>query len=293
MRSVVLVIALVEVFAVPRSLATASEPDGSMAVRRDIAYAEVEGSDKRLTSLDMYLPVGGQDHPILVWIHGGGWRRGDKANVSLKPQAFIGKGYVLVSVNYRLAPQVRYKEQGGDIARAIRWVHDHAKQYRGSPDRIFVMGHSAGAHLAALVATDDRYLKAEGLPLSTIKGTILLDGAGYNIPNRFEAAPPAARRMAEGVFGRDQETQKDASPITHVAKDKGIPPFLIIHVADRAESKAQSHEFAGALQKVGVSAEVVPAEGKTHGSLNQELGQPDDKPTTAVVRFLDRLNQRN
>lgn len=289
MRFALLLIILTGATIAPRSAASAAEAADNMTVQLDIAYAEPQGSDKRLTSLDVYSPVSGEDHPIMFWIHGGGWRRGDKANVSLKPQTFLGKGYVLVSVNYRLVPQVRYKEQGGDIAQAIRWVHDHAKEYRGAADRIVVMGHSAGAHLAALVATDDRYLKAQGLPLSTIKGTILLDGAGYNIPDRFEAAPPAARRMAEGVFGGDKETQKDASPITHVSKDKGISPFLIIHVADRAESKAQSHEFADALRKAGVAAEVVPAEGKTHGSLNQELGQPGDKPTEAVFAFLNLL----
>lgn len=289
MRFAVLLITLTGAAIAPRSSATAAETAGGMAVQRDIAYAEPQGGDKRLTSLDVYSPASGQDHPIMVWIHGGGWRRGDKANVNLKPQAFVGKGYVLVSVNYRLVPEVRYKEQAGDIARAIRWVHDHAKETGGSPDRIVVMGHSAGAHLAALVSTDDRYLKSQGLPLSIIKGVILLDGAGYNIPDRFEAAPPVAKRMAEGVFGSDRETQKDASPIAHVAKDKGIPPFLIIHVADRAESKAQSHEFAEALGKAGVAAEVVPAEGKTHGSLNQELGQPGDKPTEAVFAFLGRL----
>lgn len=289
MRCACLLIILTWAALSSQSAAPAAEAAAEMSVQRDIAYAEHPGSDKRLTSLDVYSPASGEKHPIMVWIHGGGWRRGDKANVSLKPRAFVGQGYVLVSVNYRLVPQVTYKEQGGDVAQAIRWVHDHAQEHRGAADRIVVMGHSAGAHLAALVATDDRYLKAQELPLNTIKGAILLDGAGYNIPDRIEAAPPAARRLAEGVFGSDKKTQKDASPITHVAQDKGIPPFLIIHVADRAESKAQSHELANALRKAGVSAEVVPAEGKSHGSLNQELGQPDDKPTAAVFAFLSRL----
>jgi arylformamidase len=125
----------------------------------------------------------------------------------------------------------------GDIAKAIRWVHDHAEEYGGDPDTIFVMGHSAGAHLAALVCTDDRYLQAEGLSLGIIKGCVPVDTAGYDIVKQVERIGPARSAMYGDVFG-DARSQKGLSPITHVAKGKGIPPFLILHVADRPDSKA-------------------------------------------------------
>ncbi|WP_202921109.1 alpha/beta hydrolase [Anatilimnocola aggregata] len=113
-------------------------------VHRDLAYAEPK--NERHT-LDVYAPAEGKDHPIIVWIHGGGWRNGDKGNVQTKPQAFVDKGFIFVSVNYRFVPQVTVKEMTADIAKAIKWVHGHAAKNGGDPDSIFVAGHSAGAHL--------------------------------------------------------------------------------------------------------------------------------------------------
>ena len=222
----------------------------------------------------------------MLWIHGGGWRQGDKRGVQKKPEAFVEKGFVLVSTNYRFVPNVTVKEMTGDIAKALRWVHDHAREYSGDPDTIFVMGHSAGAHLAALVCTDDRYLKAEGLSLAIIKGCVPVDTAVYDVVKQIESVGPPRSSMYSSVFGAS-ESQKDSSPIAHVAKGKSIPPFLILHVADRPDSKVQSVMFAGALQDAGVSAKIVPAEGKTHGTINSDLGLPDDKPTRAVWEFLD------
>jgi acetyl esterase/lipase len=228
----------------------------------------------------------GKDHPVVFWIHGGGWRQGDKRGVQKKPEAFVEKGFVLVSTNYRFVPNVTVKEMTGDIAKALRWVHDHAEEYGGDPGTIFVMGHSAGAHLAALVCTDDRYLKAEKLPLAIIKGCVPVDTAVYDVVKQVESVGRPRSTMYSGVFG-DSESQKDLSPITHVATGKGIPPFLILHVADRPDSKAQSEMFAKALQDAGVSAKIVPAEGKTHGTINSDLGLPEDKPTRALWEFLD------
>jgi arylformamidase len=253
-------------------------------VTKDISYSE-EGGDR--TRLDVYATVEGKDHPVVVWVHGGAWQIGDKSQVQAKPGAFKGRGYVLVSVNYRFHPAVTYKEQAGDIARAVRWVHDHAGEYSGDPGRVFLMGHSAGAHLVALVGTDGRYLESAGLKLSDLAGVVLLDGAGYDIPRQVrQALLPRMKAMYTSVFTEDEATQKDASPVTHVAKDKGIPPFLILHVASRRDSKAQSDELAAKLRGAGVEATVFPAEGKTHATINRELGQPGDAPTKAVFEFL-------
>ena len=130
-------------------------------VQLGIPYAEPKNERQML---DVYAPTKGKDLPVVVWIHGGGWRRGDKADVHNKPKAFVDKGFVLVSISYRFVPKVTVNEIAGDVAKAIRWTHDHAKDYGGDPNTIIVMGHSAGAQLAALVCTDDRYLKAEKLP---------------------------------------------------------------------------------------------------------------------------------
>ena len=205
-----------------------------------------------------------------------------------KPKAFNERGYVLVSVNYRFHPAVTYKQQADDVAQAVRWVHDHAKEYGGDPGRIFLMGHSSGAHLAALVGTDGRYLEGAGLKLSDLSGVVLLDGAAYDIPSQIRQAPlPVMKQVYQDVFTNDEATQKDASPITHISKGKNIPPFLILHVARRQDSKAQSEALAASLRQAGVAAKVVPAEGKTHATINQDLGKPGDAPTHAVFEFLD------
>lgn len=142
-------------------------------VHRDLAYA---GPKNERQALDVYAPPEGKGHPVVFWVHGGGWQAGDKGEVQMKPQAFVDKGFVFVSTNYRLLPEATIEQMAGDVAKAIRWTQEHGKEYGGDPDTIFVMGHSAGAQLAALVCTDHRYLKAEGLSPSTLKGCIPVDG---------------------------------------------------------------------------------------------------------------------
>src|SRR5206468_3269015 len=122
-----------------------------------------------------------------------------------------------------------------DIPKSVRWVHDHIAEHGGDPKRILVMGHSAGAQLAALICTDDRYLKAEGLSLAIVKGCVPVDGDTYDVPAIIETAE--TRLRAHGLpmpkfghrlkFGNDPEKHRDFSAVTHVAKGKGIPPFLI------------------------------------------------------------------
>lgn len=252
----------------------------------DLAYTEPADASRRL---DVYAPTEGKDHPVMIWIHGGGWRRGDKSAVQHKPQAFVDKGFVFVSVNYRFVPQVTVKEMTGDIAKAIRWVRDHAKEYGGSPNSIFVAGHSAGAHLSALVCTDDHYLKAEGVALSVIRGCIPVDCAVYDIPRQMKNTGPLRSGIYTPAFGEIEVDQRQLSPITHVANGKGIPAFLILHVADRPDTTAQSQALAQALEGAGVQAKVVPGEGKTHATINNDLGLPNDAPTKAVFEFLDGL----
>jgi acetyl esterase/lipase len=258
-------------------------------VHRDLAYTEPKNERQ---TLDVYAPSEGKNHPVVLWIHGGGWRAGDKANVQKKPQAFVDRGYVFVSTNYRFVPQVTVKEMTGDIARAIRWVHHHARDYGGDPNAIIIAGHSAGAHLAALVCTDDRYLKAEGLSLALIKGCVPVDVSVYDIPRRLKdssAVPPATFKQ---VFGEKEELHRDLSPVTHVARGKNIPAFLILHVADRPETRAQSHGLADKLKDAGVSAQVIAAEGTTHGTINANLGLPNDRPTQALFEFLKKATRK-
>jgi arylformamidase len=252
-------------------------------VTRDVAYA---GTKNKRQALDVYAPTEGKNHPIVVWIHGGGWQAGDKKEVDEKPGAFVAKGYVFISVNYRLLQEATIKQMAGDVARAIRWARENAKDHRGDPDRLFVMGHSAGAQLAALVCTDERHLKAEKVPLSAVKGCVPVDGDTFDVPLQIKTVEKRRADIYRKKFG-DEASQKGLSPVTHVAKGKDIPPFLILHVADHREVKMQSEWLAKALQGAGVSARAYPAEKKTHATINSELGKAGDKPTAEMFEFLE------
>ena len=118
-------------------------------VKRDVPYADKAGERQ---VLDVYAPTGAKGLPVVFWIHGGGWQTGDKKEVQVKPQAFTDKGFVFVSTNYRLLPAVDMRTIVRDVAKAVGWTHAHVAAYGGDPKRLFVMGHSAGAQLAALLA---------------------------------------------------------------------------------------------------------------------------------------------
>jgi acetyl esterase/lipase len=254
-------------------------------VHRDLPYAE---PTKERQMVDVYVPAEGKDRPIVFWVHGGGWQQGNKTEVQQKPKAFTEKGYVFVSINYRLIPEATIQQMAEDVAKAIRWTCDHAKDYNGDPKSIFVMGHSAGAQLAALVCTDDKYLKAEGLSLSIIKGCVPVDGDTYDVPLQIATEPPKSAESHAKKFG-SPDSQKALSPVTHVAKGNDIPAFLILHVAGNALTGAQAQRLFQVLGEAGVSAKVVAAEGKTHGTINSDLGLPDDKPTLALWEFMAGL----
>ena len=266
-------------------------------VQRGIPYAEPKNERQML---DVYAPTTGKNLPVVVWIHGGGWHSGDKKDVMQKPQAFTDKGFVLVSINYRLqvwtdpqlSPGVTIKQIAEDVARAIHWTHDHAKDFGGDPNTIIVMGHSAGAQLAALVCTDDRYLKAEKLSLSIIKGCVPVDGDTYDLPMRIATVHKKGdKKLAERDKQRfgDEAMQKDLSSITHVAKGKHIPPFLILHVADHPETRGQSQRLLQVLEAAGISARAYPAEGKNHTTINVDLGLADDPATREIFAFLSAV----
>lgn len=262
-------------------------------VKRNIPYAN-PAHERQV--LDVYSPRNAKNLPVVFWIHGGGWQTGDKSSVQLKPQVFTDRGFVFVSTNYRLLPGVDMATIVRDVAKSIHWVHDHIAEYGGDPKRLFVMGHSAGAQLAALVCTDDRYLKAEGLSLAITRGCVPVDGDTYDVPAIIETAE--TRRRVHGLpqakfghrekFGNDPAKHKDFSAVTHVAKDKGIPPFLILHVAEHPDTSAQAQRLGNVLKDAGLPVTVFGARETNHTKINANLGLPDDPSTKALYEFLDK-----
>jgi arylformamidase len=262
-------------------------------VKRNIPYAD-PAHERQM--LDVYSPRGAKNLPVVFWIHGGGWETGDKASVQIKPQAFVEKGFVFVSTNYRLLPDVDMATIIGDVAKSIRWVHDHIAEYGGDPERLLVMGHSAGAQLAALVSIDDRYLKAEGLSLGIIKGCVPVDGDTYDVPAIIEAEetrrrvhdlPPPKFGHRE-KFGNDPAKHRDFSAVNHVAKGKAIPPFLLLYVADHPYTSAQAQRLSNVLKAAGIPVTAFGGKETTHNKINADLGLPDDQATKALFEFVDR-----
>jgi len=282
---------------VPLLLAALLTPSPAQEVRRDVPYAS-PALERQI--LDIYAPKDAKNLPVVFWIHGGGWQAGDKSLVQEKPKAFVERGFVFVSTNYRLLPKVEMLTIFQDVAKSLGWVYKNIAQHGGDPNRIFVMGHSAGAQLAALMCIDDRYLKAEGVPFSALKGCVPVDGDTYDVPAIIETAETRLRVHGEPPpenghrqkFGNDPAKHKDYSAVTHVAKGKGIPPFLILYVADHPDTTAQARRLAAVLKEAEIPATLFGAKDTNHGKLNDNLGVPGDPATRALDEFLAGLSKK-
>ena len=273
-------------------LAVTAPAAAGYTLYEDIVYGGCDGCDENLVSLDIYTPDapgGSAPSPVVVFIHGGAWQIGDKKYDGEKGEYFAENGFVYVTVNYRLSPEVIHPVHIQDVARAVAWVYRRIGEYGGDPDRLFLMGHSAGAHLAALAALDERRLTAEGLGPDIISGVLLLDGAGYEIPLLLSSAGWLYQKLYLPAFTDDPELQRDASPILHVEDDESPPPFLIIYAGDREEARIQAGRLADRLEAVGGDVTLFHAPEKTHGTVNRELGEEGDDVTAAVRDFIERI----
>jgi acetyl esterase/lipase len=255
----------------------------------DIAYTERAGCDVHQTSLDIYLPTAGRNLPVLIYVHGGGWSGGDHGSVGAKAAYFTARGFIFVSVNYRLAPAVRPAEQAADVAEAVAWIKENIATYSGNSARLFLLGHSAGAHLSALIATDETYLRGVGLGLAAIRGVILLDSAAYDV-EQLMRSPEGQTETFRPIFGTDPAAWRPVSPRAHVAPGKGIPPHLILLATAQGQRRPAAEGLAAALRGAGVYAQLADATAfSDHGSINEKLGYAGDTPTAAVQAFLDML----
>ena len=271
--------------------ATAPAPTPEIEQRRNLQYADRgESSPPRRTSLDLYIPASDRDDalkPIVVFIHGGGWVIGDKARVHRKPALITGEGWIFASVNYRLSPAVVYPAHGEDVAEAIAWIRQNARDFGGDPDRIAIIGHSAGAHLAAVLATDPDLLAVHGSKPSDLAGVVLLDGAGYDILGHMTnpQIPEGRKRMYRAAFGSNRDVWEKASPILHAGRKGEYPPVLAVYAGRMGLSRMESGRLVETLRKSGGRAELHNAREKNHSGVNILLGAAD-ADTKAVVDFL-------
>ena len=260
----------------------------------DVPYLE-DGHKRHV--LDIYTPEKTNDErlPVMFWIHGGGWQVGDKSDVALKPKVLTERGFVFVSTNYRLLPDVTMDVLTRDVAASLGWVHRNIAKYGGDPQRIFVGGHSAGAQLAALICTDDRYLKEQNVPFDALSGCVPVDGDTYDIPKIIMTAEHRQTLYGGKMFtfghrqkfGNDPEKHVDFSAVSHVAKNKDIPPFLLLYFPGNPDTRAQAHRLQSVLKDSEILATAYGKRDSNHSQLNNDLGKPDDPATKELYKFLD------
>lgn len=241
--------------------------------------------------LDFYPPsrLGAAAPPLVIFVHGGGWRRGSKQNATgaSKIVHLRDAGYAFATIDYRLIPRASVEQQAEDLAAAIDWLIDHAGDLGFDPTRVILMGHSAGAHLSALVGTDPQYLQKVGFAPDRLRGIILLDGAAYDVPAQLAGAGRVMRPIYVQAFGSDLARQRALSPIAHVAAPNA-PAFLILHV-DRDDGQRQSAALASALKASGAKVTLHAFEGRGlrgHVAINRRLGEADYPATVVVDRWL-------
>ncbi len=262
----------------------------------NVAYMN-DGHERHL--LDIYTPSPPADGPlpVMFWIHGGGWQVGNKSDVALKPKALTERGFVFVSTNYRLIPEVTMDVLIQDVAASLGWVHRNISKHGGDPSRIFVGGHSAGAQLAALICIDDRYLGQQGVSFDVLKGCVPVDGDTYDIPKIIMTAEHRQALYGGKMFtfghrqkfGNDPEKHVDFSAVTHVAKGKGIPPFLILYFSGNPDTRSQARRLESVLKENNIQAKAYGKRDSNHSRLNNDLGKPDDPATQEFYQFLDPL----
>lgn len=267
----------------------------SMRIERDIPYAEPRQIRQLL---DVYAPAAGERLPVVIWAHGGGWAAGSKENVDSKPAALTARGFVFVAMDYRFVPGAAMGDIIRDVAKSVGWVHKNIARYGGDPRRLILAGHSAGAQLAAILATDLRYLEAEGVPREAIRGCVPVDGDTYDVP--LQVATATARRMSlkqpPPRMGHPEKfgplaLQREYSAVSHIAPHRGIAPFLILHVADHTDTSAQAYRLWAALDQARIPATLFGAENSDHSKLDRELGREGDAATQVLWEFLARVSR--
>lgn len=243
----------------PVALVNELVPNDTFRRERDLAY----GTHER-QRLDVYTPAqAAAPAPVVVFFYGGSWRTGSRADYLFAGEALASRGFVAVIADYRLYPEVRFPDFVLDSAQAVRWTHDNVARFGGDPDRIFLMGHSAGAYNAAMLAFDPRYLRDAGLDRSVVRGFVGLAG-----PYDFL---PLTSRLRD-VFGYP-DTSPATQPINFVAT--GSPPaLLIVATGDRVVDPGNSARLARRIRASGGAVREVRYDQLDHRTLVGALAAP-------------------
>jgi acetyl esterase/lipase len=230
--------------------------------------------------LNIYRPAEDGAKPVLLFFHGGSWRDGDREGYGFVGRAFAARGFVTVIADYRKYPEVKFPDFVEDAAAATKWVHSNISGHGGDPDRIFLMGHSAGAHLVSLISTDRKWLRQSGNDARIVKGTVALAG-----PHDFYPFTSDAAQAALGDWTKPEETQ----PIHYARAD--APPMLLLHGdRDQTVKVRNSKAMAKAIEAKGGAAQLKIYAGVDHADIIMAIARPFRSKAPVIddiLRFTD------
>lgn len=242
-----------------------------------VTYFEGDDSDPVRHKLDLYLPKGQKDFPVVIFVHGGTWKSGSKDLYAPIAKLWAKNGIGAAVINYRLSPKHKHPAHIEDVARAFAWVHANIAKHGGDPKNIFLCGHSAGGHLVSLLSTNEDYLKPHKLKISDIKGTIPISGVFIIIPNL----------MFKDIFGDNADVVKSASPIEHV---KGMhPPSLLIYAdKDILSLDAMAEQMCKKLKGCDCETTTLKVDNRTHLTIITSMVNETDPATQALLEFVSK-----
>ncbi|NND79772.1 MAG: alpha/beta hydrolase [Maribacter sp.] len=285
----------------------ANSEEMSMRMLENIVYRHSSSISEKFSTLDLYYDQSATTpKKLLVFVHGGSWVSGDKNHIRKTKalrQWFINKGYAVAVPNFRLSTRpnniqekVTYREQVQDIARAMSWLVKNRGEYGIESSKILLAGYSSGAHLVALLSSDDSYLQNAGLSLDHIAGSISFDAHAYDVPYALKLMSGSDKQsrvpVIKHLFGGNAIQQLEGSPI-HYIKGANVPPTLLISADPSTKEGSKGYislmtakHYQKALVNAGHSAKALHFDNETHKSLVMDFGVANDKPTKAVERFL-------
>jgi len=272
---------------VPGTPTQSSPTPTTLLLPATVAYKTVADIDPDLLSLDIHAPADAHNAPVVMWVHGGGYAIGDKAyQMKDKITLFNGQGWILVSVNYRLSVPnkgaAQYPDHFLDVAAAVAWVREHIPAYGGDPNRIALLGHSAGADIVSNVAINPIYLKEYGLELSALNCAAPLDTAGFDKAK----AGDSEQEQWVNALGNNPNYIAETSATLLIQPNIGIPPMLGVTRGNDRRQQIET-EFIAALQAAGIEATLVDATALTHNEVNSQIGAAGDTVMTeALMKFL-------
>lgn len=248
---------------------------------RDLAYYEGTDADAEKHRLNLFVPDTDDKFPVMMYVHGGAWKSGDRAWYTALGQQFARRGIGCAVISYRLSPKVKHPEHTRDAARAFAWLYRNIEKYGGDRSRLFICGHSAGGHIAALLACDRRWLEEVRVPHEALRGVIAMSGV-YSIPNTGGLV-----RMFKDAFGDDPEVLRDASPTTHLKGCK-TPMLVLTETDDNLFVRPFMTAFKRAAEREGVTCiRFVDAEHRDHYTIVTKMIEPGDDPVRdEIIGFI-------